>query len=138
MRILGLDIGRRRVGVAVSDPTGLIASSVAVIQRKSTQQLIEQIKKLVVDLEVDEIVVGLPLGTTGEKGPEAQHMMILAARLEREIGLPIALWDESYSTKEAEMMMIEAGRRRKARRRNVDAVAASLILQSYLDSLRSP
>jgi putative Holliday junction resolvase len=132
---MALDPGSRRIGVAVSDELGILARPVAVIERTSKVRDLEQLGSLVRDLEPTEIVVGLPLLASGDRGPQALESERLATRVGEAFGLPVRLWNERYST-------VEALRRRAIRPRNprrsagVDAEAAAVILQDYLDARR--
>jgi len=130
-RVLALDHGSTRVGVAVSDSLGLTAHPHSVIAAGAG--LIEQIGTLVADLAVERIVVGLPVGLDGSEGAAAQEARRFAEEVRAATGLPTDLVDERYSTVIAERAMIEAGARRDRRRRSRDSVAAAVFLQSYLD-----
>jgi putative Holliday junction resolvase len=141
MRLLALDIGDRRVGVAVSDETGLIASPLTVILRASKAKDFERIARFVREYGVEGLVVGHPLNADGSAGPQAQRVerytaaLIDALRAEG-LSLPVVLWDEQMSTLRAQEVMIAAGGRRKDRRMRIDSVAAAVILQDYLDEQR--
>lgn len=141
MRLLALDVGDRRIGVAVSDATGLIANPLSVIRRASKAEDFERIARLVREQDVEGLVVGHPLNADGSAGPQAQRVeryaAALADALQAEgLNLPMVLWDERMSTLRAQEVMIAAGRNRKDRRRRIDAVAAAVILQDYLDEQR--
>lgn len=141
MRLLALDVGDRRIGVAVSDATGLIANPLSVIRRASKAEDFERIARLVREQDVEGLVVGHPLNADGNAGPQAQRVeryaAALADALQAEgLNLPMVLWDERMSTLRAQEVMIAAGRTRKDRRRRIDAVAAAVILQDYLDEQR--
>jgi len=135
-RLLGLDVGDRRIGVAVSDPTGLLATPVEVYTRRNDDADVEHVSGLAHELEVEGIIVGLPVNMNGTEGPQAEKTRAFAAALAMQGG-DVLLWDERLSTVEAERRMSESGRRRKrgAVMRS-DAEAAAVILESYLDSLR--
>lgn len=133
MRILGLDVGDKRIGVAVSDPGRSLARSLQVIERGSKGQDLEVIGQLVRDLDIACIVVGYPRSLDGTIGEQAKRVERYARELERGLGVPVVLWDERLSTVAAERLMRDTGR--KDGRRGIDAVAAALILQSYLDYL---
>ncbi|MBI4305236.1 MAG: Holliday junction resolvase RuvX [Chloroflexi bacterium] len=134
MRVLGLDVGRRRIGVAVSDPSQLIAQSLETVLADSAAKAIQRIARLAEDYQVGRIVVGLPLRMDGSEGEQAGHVRHFAAKLGQVVRVPIVFWDERLSTVEAERLMIEAGVKREHRRRRIDAFAAAIILQEYLDS----
>lgn len=133
MRVLGLDLGRRRIGVAVSDPGGVIALPIEAIQHKTLNRTVERIHELVDEYEVERIVIGLPVQMSGEEGIEAGRAREFGAKLEAALGVPVFFWDERLSTAAAERVLIETGATRERRRRQIDAAAAAIILQSYLD-----
>ncbi|CAJ1313980.1 Holliday junction resolvase RuvX [Paenibacillus sp. PK4536] len=134
MRILGLDYGDRKIGVAISDAFGWTAQGVEVIDRKRTKDVGARIVELVQELEVTEIVVGLPKNMNGSVGPRGQLSMEFAESLKESVQLPVHLWDERLTTVSAERTLIEADVSRKKRKLVVDKMAASLILQNYLDA----
>lgn len=138
-RILALDVGERRVGVALSDPLRLVARPVTVIRRTSKVKDFAAIGRLVTEHDVSLVLCGYPLSLDGTEGPQGRRVRRYAEKLAEALTVEVELWDESYSTKEAERMM--ACHRRpvpRERRGWVDAVAAAVILQSYLDSLVTP
>ncbi|MDN4618782.1 Holliday junction resolvase RuvX [Paenibacillus sp. PsM32] len=134
MRILGLDYGDRKIGVAISDAFGWTAQGVEVIDRKRTKDVDARIVELIRELEVTEIVVGLPKNMNGSVGPRGQLSMEFAESLKESVQLPVHLWDERLTTVSAERTLIEADVSRKKRKQVVDKMAASLILQNYLDA----
>lgn len=134
MRILGLDYGDRKIGVAVSDAFGWTAQGVEVIDRKRTKDVDARIVELIRELEVTEIVIGLPKNMNGSVGPRGQLSMEFAESLKESVQLPVHLWDERLTTVSAERTLIEADVSRKKRKLVVDKMAASLILQNYLDA----
>jgi putative Holliday junction resolvase len=137
MRYLGVDLGTKRTGLAISDPTGLIARPLEVVRGGvDAADLAEVLRPIVAREEIEALVVGLPKRLGGEEGPEAAHARTVAVALETSLGLVATLWDERLSTVEATDRLIEAGVRRKKRKAVVDKVAAALILQSFLDSKR--
>ncbi len=133
MRILALDLGSKRVGVALSDPTGTIASPVEVIAVDSRRGVTARVAALVAAHEAVRVIVGLPKRLDGTEGAEARRARQFAVALQQEIGIPVELLDERLSTVEAERAMVEADASRARRRERRDAVAAALILQRYLD-----
>ena len=134
MRVLALDLGSKRVGVALSDLTGTVASPLTVIQRsKSKRHDHEQIAKLVRDEEVDLVVVGLPISLSGQEGPAAKAARAEAAALATLIDVPIETYDERLSTVTAQRALTEAGVRGRSGRQVIDKVAAAVFLQAYLD-----
>ena len=138
MRILGIDYGDKRIGVAVSDPLGIIAQGVAVIGKSETfDQDIRELKRIIKKYSgVDEIVVGLPKTMAGEIGPQAEKVLTFVEALKKEFKLNIVTWDERLTTVEAERTLIEAGLSRKKRKKIIDKSAAANILQNYLDRKR--
>jgi len=134
MRILALDVGDKRIGVAISDPSQLLARSLKVIQRGSRQEDFAAVARLVEEYEVERVVVGYPRSLDGTVGEQADKVERYAAGLAEVLTVPVLLWDERFSTVSAERLMREAGSRGKKRREWVDAVAAAVILQDYLDS----
>jgi putative holliday junction resolvase len=138
VRRVGLDIGERRIGVAVSDPSGRVATPVRVLDAKALDADISPLRRLVDDYEPGELVVGLPLTMAGEEGPQAQRVRAFADRLAAAVGLPLVYWDERLSSSAAEKAMGQAGSSARDRRGAVDMVAATLILQGYLDAHAVP
>ncbi len=133
-RILGLDVGERRVGVAVSDQLGVVASPIGYIPRGPGDR--DTLRALIERYVVTRLVVGLPRGLSGREGPQAADVRAYADELAADLGLPIEYWDERLTTAIAERSLIESGTRRKQRRERVDAVAAAIMLQDYLDAQR--
>ncbi len=136
MRLLGLDIGEARVGVAVSDPAGTIASPVAVLDGRRLSRDIGPLRDLADSYEVGGLVVGLPLGMNGTEGAQAALVRTTAERFGRELGLPVSFADERLSSKAAGRAMSGSGVSTKRQRGRLDMVAAAIILQSYLDGRR--
>lgn len=138
MRIMGLDFGSKTVGVAVSDPLFVTAQSVEIIRRKSENKLrqtLARIEELIEEYEVDRIVLGLPRNMNATEGERTEKTREFAEMLFRRTGIEPVLWDERLTTVAADRVMMEAGVRRENRREYVDAIAASFILQGYLDYL---
>ncbi len=135
MRVLALDVGDRRVGVAVSDPLGLLARPLTVITRRSKEMDYRTIAALVEEQEVSLVVVGHPLELHGEVGPQARRVERYAAGLAAHLAVPLILWDERLSTAEAEQILHASGESTRQYRGRLDAVAAAVILQSYLDAV---
>ena len=135
MRLMGLDLGERRIGVAVSDPGRVLARGIEVIERRSVEKDLAAIARLAEEYEVAAIVVGYPRRLNGTAGEEAKKAEAFAAQIEAHLGLPVTLWDERLSTVRAARAVAEGGKRK--RRLGIDAVAAVVILQDYLDSLKS-
>jgi putative Holliday junction resolvase len=137
MRRLGLDIGEKRIGVAVSDPSGGVATPVTVLDAKRLASDLGPLRRLVDDYEAVELVVGLPLTMSGDEGPQAVAVRRCADALAERLGIPVAYHDERLSSASAERSMGEAGASSRERRASVDMVAATLILQGYLDARRA-
>lgn len=135
--VLGLDVGSVRVGVAAGDPTGTIASPLVVLPRSDSRKLWERLREQVAAREVTRVVVGLPRLLDGSEGDMARDARDFAEAARRELAVDVVMWDERLTTVQAERSMIAAGERRQARRRSVDAVAAALMLQSWLDARRA-
>jgi putative Holliday junction resolvase len=133
MRILGLDVGERRIGVAISDPLEKIAVPLTTIQRKSTNLAISAIADIVNREGVGALVVGLPVSLDGSLGPQAQEIKAFVQELEAVLPVPLVQWDERYSTAEAERLLREVGYSSRTMRDRRDAVAAAVILQDYMD-----
>jgi len=134
-RILGLDPGTRRIGVAVSDALQITAQPRPALDA-SAPDVVERIGALAAEVEAERIVVGLPIGLDGTEGAAAATAREFAGRVAEETGLPVDLQDERFSTATAERLLVEAGLRRQRRRRVRDGVAAAIILQAYLDGRR--
>lgn len=136
MRIMGLDFGSKTVGVAVSDGLLLTAQGLEIIRRKEENKLrrtLARIEELILEYEVGEIVLGLPINMNATEGERARLTLEFREKLERRTGLPVAMWDERLTTVAADKAMMEAGIRRENRKEYVDMIAAVLILQGYLD-----
>ena len=136
MRRIALDIGERRIGVAVSDPTGTVSTPLKVLDARELERDASPLRRLVEDYEPVSFVVGLPLTMRGEEGPQAARVKVTVRRLIEPLGVPVVYHDERFSSTAAERSMAEAGADSRARRGSVDMVAASLRLQSYLDARR--
>lgn len=140
MRIMGLDFGSKTVGVALSDPLLLTAQGVEIIRRKDENKLrqtLARIEELIVEYEVSEIVLGLPKNMNDTLGERAELSLAFKDKLERRTGLPVVMWDERLTTVSADRVMMEAGIRREHRKEYVDKIAATFILQGYLDYRKS-
>lgn len=136
-RILALDPGTKRIGVALSDELGWTAQPLETFVRKSLDADLTHIKELVRRHEVREIVVGMPVQLNGRAGPAAQGAQRFLEAVRAAVGIPVVAWDERLTTKAAEQMLIEADVSRKKRKGAVDRVAAALLLKSYLEYLSS-
>jgi putative Holliday junction resolvase len=137
VRALGIDPGTKRIGIAVSDRSGTIATPLKVLPRsRSRHHDLQQIADLVREEEADVVVFGLPINMDGSHGPAAQRALDEARRLATVVGVPVEMHDERRTTVSADRSMIEAGLDAPARRQRVDMVAAAIMLQSWLDGRR--
>lgn len=137
MRILGLDYGSKTVGVAVSDPLGITAQGLEIIRRKDENKLrqtLARIEEIAKEYKAEGIVLGLPKNMNNTLGDRVEKTLIFKEMLERRTGLKVAMWDERLTTVAADKAMLEAGLNGKQRKEYVDMIAASFILQGYLDS----
>ena len=135
MRILALDVGEKRVGLAVSDPLGCSAQPLAVLARRPHGEFLAALASLAGEYQAKLVLLGLPRRTDGRRGPEAQRVLALAGEIKAKLGLDCATWDEWFTTQAADRLLREGGLKTKMRRRVVDKTAAALILGSYLDHL---
>lgn len=134
MRVLGLDLGTKRLGLALSDPTGAFASPFMVIETRGRANDLVRLREIVGDNEVGQVVIGMPTTLRGEQGQAAQQAEEFARELAEQLDVPVTTWDERMTTVVAERALISAGERRENRREKRDKVAAAVMLQSYLDS----
>jgi putative Holliday junction resolvase len=137
MRILGLDVGDRRIGVALSDPIGLTAQPVTTVERRNPSGDVDAIKALVERHGVGLVVVGLPLTLRGEQGPQARKVVAFAERIRQRLAIPVQLLDERLTTIQGTRSLLETGTSSRKRKQVIDQVAAQLILQQFLDTHRS-
>lgn len=138
MRVLGLDVGDRRIGLAVSDETGTVAQGRGVYHRRSKEEDLSYLASLCAKEKIEKIVVGLPLNMDGSEGEQARKVRAFAQELAQVSGLPIGFVDERMTTMEADRVLTQAGVRERRRRRVRDELAAVLILQSFLDERLRP
>ncbi len=137
MHVMAIDYGDARTGVAISDPTGLLAGYTTVIASWKQDVVVEQLLRLITEHQVDELVLGYPKNMNDTRGDRAAKSEALAAILRERTGLPLTLWDERLTTVDAHRILSENGRRGKKRKQTVDAVAATLILEGYLGRKRN-
>ena len=137
MRILALDVGTKTIGIAVSDELGITANGVTTVQRKSVRYDTEEINKYVSEYKPSEIVIGVPYGMNGEVSERGEDILKFASKLKEAVKLPIKYWDESFSTVNAEKVLIGANVSRKKRKKVIDKMAAVFILEEYLRSKES-
>ncbi len=133
-RVLGIDFGVKRVGAAVSDPGRSIATPLEVHERKDRAQDARHYKKLVVEHEIDRVVIGLPVHTTGQEGPASARARAWGAWLAEATGLPVVFYDERFTTVMAEEVLLEVDFSRRKRKGMRDMLAARILLQDYLDA----
>ena len=136
-RIMGLDIGDKTIGVAVSDLMGLTAQGVKTVKRVGKKKDIEALKEIIKERQVNKIVSGLPKNMNGTLGPQGEKVIKFCELLEEETGIKIEYWDERLSTVAAEKTLIQGNLRRENRKGVIDMVAAVIILQGYLDRQRN-
>lgn len=140
MRIIGLDFGSKTVGVAVSDELLIAAQGIEIVRRKSENKLrqtLARIEELIKEYNVEKIVLGFPKNMNNSEGERCEKTLEFKEMLERRTGLTVELWDERLTTVAADNLMMEAGIRRENRKEYVDQIAASFILQGYLDYLQN-
>lgn len=133
-RVLALDFGSRRIGVAVSDPLGITAQQLSAIRREGDRKDIEAIAKLAVEYGVETVVIGLPMHSDGSEGTQAARARAFGEKVRDRLGVPVETWDERMTTAQAERHLIEAGVRREKRKEVRDSLAAALLLQCALDA----
>ena len=136
-RILGLDFGKRRIGLALSDELGVTAQGLPTLRRNNRADDLDYLSKLIDGRQVTRLVVGHPLNMNGSEGPQARQVAQFGRTVAKRCGVELTLWDERLTTREAERVLKDSGVRLKKRQGAVDKLAAVLILQSYLDSLET-
>jgi putative Holliday junction resolvase len=134
VRILGLDVGDLRIGVALCDPTQTLATGIATVSRVGPRKDVKAIRDLVRDREVERVVVGIPWRPDGSLGPQGEKVMAFALALRRSLPVPVETWDERFTTVVADERLAEAGIRRRDRKARIDRAAAAVMLQGYLDA----
>lgn len=134
-RVLAVDLGARRIGLAVSDPLGLTAQGLATLERRNRRDDLAALKRLAGQYQVEMVLVGHPLHLSGRAGKQSELAEAFAEDLRRRLGLRVQMWDERLTTAEAERVLRASGMGLEKRRRAVDRMAAVLLLQSYLDRL---
>ena len=132
MRIMAIDYGDAHTGIAISDPTGFLAGTTTTIHSRKEEVVLEELSKLVEQYKVEELVMGFPRNMDGTEGPRADLYRAFAEKVEQVTGLKPVLWDERRTTIDAHRILFESGKNAKKRKKTVDAVAASLILEGYL------
>ena len=136
MRILGVDFGEKRIGLALSDPMGMTAQGLPTLENKSKKQVLAELEKLCKERGVEELVIGLPRNMDGSFGPKANQIQRVVPELEKALQIPVLAWDERLTSREAGRLMIQQGLSRKKQKEGSDRLAATLILQNYLEFKR--
>ena len=136
LRIMAIDYGDAHTGVAISDPTGFLTGTTTTIHSRKADVVLDELTRLVQENKVDELVMDYPRNMDGTEGPRAELYRSFAAQVEERTGLKPVLWDERRTTVDAHRILFESGKNAKKRKKTVDAVAASLILEGYLDFKR--
>jgi putative holliday junction resolvase len=137
-RVLGLDVGSRTIGIAVSDPLGFTAQGLTTVRRKNKRLDFEQLDRIIAEYEVSEIVVGYPLRLSGIEGIQSAKMQLFAEDLRKKFGLPVHLWDERLTSSQANRILRESEISIKKRGAAVDRMAAVLILQNWMEARSAP
>ncbi len=136
MRILGIDYGEKRIGLALSDAANIIARSLKVLNRDRSGNWLEEIRTIVSENKIEKIVLGLPKNMNGSIGEKGKEVLAFVKVLEKVVNVPIVTWDERLTTVSAEKVLLQAELSRKKRKGIRDRLSASIILQNYLDSIR--
>lgn len=134
MRVLAIDHGSKRMGIALSDPSGIIAQPLEFIPAEPFSKLLERLKELIREKQVELILVGMPRNMDGTYGPAAQKVQEFVGALKEAVAIPIKTWDERLTSTQANRFLIEGNVRRQDRKQKVDKAAAAILLQSFLDS----
>ena len=134
---MGLDMGSHTIGLAISDESGLIAQGLETIKRKSTEEDLKEITRVIDQFKIEKIVVGLPKNMNGTLGKQAEMVLEWIEGLKKRISLPVVTWDERLTTVGATKILLEADLSRKKRKKVIDQLAAALILQGFLDQDRN-
>jgi len=137
MKILGIDYGQKRIGLALSDPSNMVAQSLKVLKRNGTRKLLGEIKAVVDQNKIERIVIGLPKNMNGSLGEKGNEVLAFVKILEKVVKVPIVTWDERLTTVSAEKVLRQAELSRKKRKDILDKLSACIILQNYLDSIGS-
>lgn len=136
MVVMGLDPGGRRIGIALSDPTGLLASAHSILYRTTPERDLAALCRVAAEHHVERVIIGLPLHMSGDEGEEAGRAREFAGQVEAALGVPVELVDERLSSVEAERQLAQSRVRRTRWKAKLDAIAAAVVLQGYLDGLR--
>lgn len=136
MRVLAVDLGEKRIGLALSDPLGITAQGLDTMQNTGKGATLRALAEVCALHGVTEVVIGLPVNMDGSHGPKAKEVLELVPKLEEALGVPVATWDERLTSREVGRLMTESGVSTRKQRGNADRLAATLILQGYLDHKR--
>lgn len=136
MRYLGLDYGSKTLGISLSDETGTIASTLKIIRYNNGEELLEELGKVVKEFKITEVVLGLPINMNGTSSVRAVETYDFKSKLEKELNLKVNLQDERLSTIEAQRLLISSNVRRENRKKVIDSMAATIILQTFLDKIK--
>ena len=137
MRVMAIDYGDAHTGIAVSDPTGLLAGFTTVIDAYRPEQVAEEVARLAKEHTAERLVLGHPINMDGTRGPRSEKAQSMKSLMEEATGLPVVLWDERRTTIDAHQILMNSGKNAKKRKKVVEAVAASLILEGYLTHLKT-
>ena len=133
MRLMGLDVGTKTIGVALSDPLGWTAQGLEVIRRKGLERDLQRLAEIIQEYEVHKAVIGLPKNMNGTIGPQAESVLDFVKEFQAKLGIPVEMWDERLTTVAAQRTLIEADVSRQKRKQVIDKMAAVMILQGFLD-----
>ncbi len=136
MRVLAIDFGEKRIGLAVSDALGITAQGLETLPNTGAKNTLPALQKICQEYSVNEIVIGLPMNMDGSHGPKAKEVTNFVQKMEEALKIPVKTWDERLSSRQANRLMIEEGLSRKKQKLNSDRLAATLILQSFLETRR--
>jgi len=135
MKILGIDYGEKRIGLAVSDPSNMVARSLKVLKSNAARSWVKELKLIIDENRIEKIVVGLPVNMNGSLGEKGREVLAFVEVLKKELKLPVVTWDERLTTVSAEKLLRQTKLSREKRKDILDKLSASIILQSYLDSI---
>ena len=137
MRILGIDLGEKRIGLAISDPLGFTAQGLETLQVQNKKETLRTLAEVCHKYGVREVVIGLPVNMNGTHGPKAEEVLQLVPEMEKALNIPVRTLDERLTSRQADRLMVQEGLSRQKQKMNSDRMAATLILQNYLESKRS-
>jgi putative Holliday junction resolvase len=134
-RIVAVDLGEKRIGLAISDPLGITAQGHSILRVNSFREAVQKLSESIREMGAARVVVGLPLNMNGSEGVQARKAYRFGDQLEKKLGVPVVFWDERLSSRQAERVLLRADLSRRRRREKTDKLAAQIILQSYLDKI---